>query len=296
MIGAALQRQFRNRYRGLLPTAAINAAVAASGRDHLVQTTNHMITPSSIPSTDRGGAVRTGETVAIETTRGFDRPFARVSWGAIFAGAVLALAVQLVLTLIGAAIGLATLNPATGNSPSGASFGAGAAIWWCISSLISLFLGGYFSARLAGTFNGWLHGLATWGTVTIVTIVLLTTAAGALIGGASGLANFVANNSNKTGQLPPAVQQQLDQLRAQASQTADQAAAQAQQPGTQPVDEQARIAADRAAKGGAVGSGAAAIALILGALAAAFGGRLAQRSSVYDVNAEDYTSRSSAAV
>jgi hypothetical protein len=49
---------------------------------------------------------------------GLERPFARISWGAIFAGAVVAIATQLVLTLIGGAIGLATLNPATGQNPS----------------------------------------------------------------------------------------------------------------------------------------------------------------------------------
>jgi hypothetical protein len=44
---------------------------------------------------------------------GFGRTFARISWGAIFAGALVALATQIVLTLIGGAIGLATLGPAT---------------------------------------------------------------------------------------------------------------------------------------------------------------------------------------
>jgi hypothetical protein len=58
-----------------------------------------------------------------EASYGYGRPFARISWGAIFAGAVVALAVQLVLTLIGGAIGLATLSPATGQSPSGTTLG-----------------------------------------------------------------------------------------------------------------------------------------------------------------------------
>lgn len=246
-----------------------------------------MITPS-VSSTDRG--IRTGESIPMETVRGFDRPFARVSWGSIFAGAILALAIQLVLTLIGASIGLATIDPATGETPSAASFGIGAIGWVIVSALVSLFLGGYVAARLGGTFNGWLHGLTTWGTVTMITIMLLTTAAGRLIGTASGLADFAANNSDKAAQvqLPPAIQQPLDRLQAQAGQTADQAAAQAQQtgqqaqaavqqPGTQPVENQARVAADRAATGGAMGTGAAALGLILGAAAAAFGGKTGQR-------------------
>jgi hypothetical protein len=84
--------------------------------------------------------------------------------------------------------------------------------------LVSLFLGGYIAGRLGGTFNGWLHGLATWATVTTLTILLLTTAAGGLIGTASGLASFAVNNSDKVSrtELPPAVQQQIDQFTAQA--------------------------------------------------------------------------------
>ena len=54
---------------------------------------------------------------AAEPFHGSDRPFARISWGAIFAGAIIAVATQLVLTLIGTAVGLATLNPETGQNP-----------------------------------------------------------------------------------------------------------------------------------------------------------------------------------
>lgn len=271
-----------------------------------------MITPSSIPATEHGTTTRTVATAPLESVRGFDRPFARVSWGAIFSGAVLALAIQLVLTLIGVAVGLATLDPATGNSPSASALGSGAAIWWAVSSLISLFAGGYIAARLGGTFNGWLHGLTTWGTVTMLTIVLLTTAAGRLIGSASGLANFAASNSDKAAQMPipPAMQQQLDQLRTQAAgamnnaaaqgqQTAQDAQTAAQRPGTQPIEAKARDAADKAASGGAMGTGGAAIALILGAVAAALGGKAGQRkTNRHDDDADDYrsTTRSTARV
>ena len=230
-----------------------------------------MINPSTIPS-DRGTLRETTASYAVA-----ERPFARISWGAIFAGAVIALASQIVLALIGVAIGLATLDPATGNTPSGTALGTGAAIWLVVSSLVSLFLGGFVAARLAGGFNGWLHGLITWGTLTLLTLMLLTTAAGQLIGAASGLTNVAVNNSNKALLLPPAVQQQLDQLKGQANQTADQAAAQAQSTDPQTRDAQVRQAGEKAAKGGAVGTGAAAFAMILGAIAAAVGGRTGER-------------------
>jgi hypothetical protein len=239
-----------------------------------------MVEANYIPA-DREATLRS-RTTAVEAFRGFERPFARISWGAIFAGAIIALAMQLVLTLIGTAVGLATLNPATGQNPSGTTLGIGAGFWLVISSLVSLFLGGYIAGRLAGTFNGWLHGLATWAVVTMLTIALLTTAAGGLIGTASGLASFAASNSDKVSrtQLPPAVQQQIDQLTAQARLNADQAAAQAQQTTPEQKAAEARQVGQRAVEGGAVGTGAAAIGLILGALAAAFGGRTGRRYPV----------------
>src|SRR5205085_7588093 len=150
---------------------------------HYKQPPVSMIEPTSLPA-DREVVSRTS------TFADFDRPFARISWGAIFAGALIALATQLVLTLIRMAIGLATVNPGSGNTPSGTALGVGATIWLVISSLLSLFFGGYIAGRLGGTFNGWVHGLATWAAVTVFTIILLSTAAGSLIGAASGLANF----------------------------------------------------------------------------------------------------------
>jgi len=228
-------------------------------------------------------------TAAVEPFRGLDRPFARISWGAIFAGAIIALATQLVLTLMGTAVGLATLNPTTGQNPSGATLGIGAGAWLVVSSLVSLFLGGYIAGRLGGTFNGWLHGLATWATVAMLTILLLTTAAGGLIGTASGLASFAVNNSDKASrtQLPPAVQQQIDQFTAQTKGSADQAAAQDQQTTPEQKAAEAREVGQRAAKGGAVGTGAAALGLILGALAAAFGGKAGGRYWVREVDVDE---------
>ena len=210
----------------------------------------------------------------------YERPNARISWGSVFAGAVIALAAQIVFVLIGLAIGLATLDPATGESPSGPALGIGGAIWLLLSTLLSLFLGGYIAARLAGRFNGWLHGLTTWGTLTLATLMLLTSAAGQLIGAASGLTNFAVSNSDKASrvQLPSGIQQQVDQLQTQASQSADQATTRAQATDPAIREAQARDAGQKAATGGAVGTGAAALAMILGALAAAFGGKVGQRN------------------
>ena len=207
------------------------------------------------------------------------RSHAGLSWGSVLAGTIIAFATQIVLTLIGAAIGFATLNPATGDSPTAAALGSGAGIWLIVTSLLSLFLGGYIAARLAGRSTGWLHGLTTWATFSLATLMLLASAAGQLIGAASGLTNFAVSNSDKASQvqLPAVAQQQLDQLKAQVGQTADQATVQAQATDPQTRDAQARDLGQKAAKGSAAGTGAAALAMILGAIAAAIGGKVGQR-------------------
>lgn len=114
----------------------------------------------------------------------------RISWGAVLAGAVLALVIQLSLTLLGLGIGLGTIDPLTEQNPM-AGIGIGAAIWWAISMLASLYLGASVAARLSGMprpTDGLLHGLLTWSVVTLLTFYLLTTAVGRIIGGVTGVA------------------------------------------------------------------------------------------------------------
>jgi hypothetical protein len=111
----------------------------------------------------------------------------RVSWGAVLAGVVLALATQLILNLIGLGIGASTLDPAGGGSPSASSFSIGAGIWWIFSGIVSALVGGYAAGRLAGqpkeSSGGW-HGLTAWALSVLLMFALLTTAVGATLGGA----------------------------------------------------------------------------------------------------------------
>lgn len=112
-----------------------------------------------------------------------------VSWAAIFAGAVVALVVQLMLSVLGIGIGASTVNPMTEQNPA-AGLGTGAAIWFVLTSLIALFAGGWVAGRLAGVprdADRALHGILTWGLTTLLTFYLLTTAIGGLIGGTANL-------------------------------------------------------------------------------------------------------------
>ena len=113
----------------------------------------------------------------------------RISWSAVFAGVLVAIVTQMLLTLLGLGIGLGTIDPVQERNPT-AGLGIGSAIWYIVSSLLSLFLGGWVAGRLASAprlFDGIIHGVLTWCLVTLLTIYFLTTTIGSIIGGAGRL-------------------------------------------------------------------------------------------------------------
>jgi len=113
----------------------------------------------------------------------------RISWSAVFAGVLVAIVSQLLLTLLGLGVGLSTIDPVTEQNPT-AGLGTGSAVWYIISSLLSLFIGGWIAGRLSSAprlFDGIIHGVLTWCLATLITIYFLTTTVGSLIGGASRL-------------------------------------------------------------------------------------------------------------
>jgi hypothetical protein len=119
----------------------------------------------------------------------------RVAWGAIFAGVAVALVLQILLTMLGVGIGMATLDPASGDNPATSTFSITAAVWWFISGIIAAFAGGYVAARMSGRTvptTGAFHGLTTWAFTTLLVLYLLTTTAGSLVGGVfSGVASAI---------------------------------------------------------------------------------------------------------
>src|SRR5256885_5421315 len=114
----------------------------------------------------------------------------RVSWGAVFAGLAIGLAIQITLSLLGVAVGASTIDPLRGDTP-GKGIAIGAGIWLLISGLISTYIGACIAAHLSGAVNKsdrMLHGLMTWGAATLLTAFLLSSALGNLLGGAMRMA------------------------------------------------------------------------------------------------------------
>ncbi|WP_040007049.1 hypothetical protein [Fibrisoma limi] len=117
----------------------------------------------------------------------------RISWSAIFAGVLIAIVTQLVLSLLGFGIGLGTIDPVEEQNPV-KGLGVGAAIWYVLTSLVALFAGGWVAGRLSSaprSFDGFIHGVLTWCLVTLITFYMLSTAIGRIIGGATSLVSNV---------------------------------------------------------------------------------------------------------
>lgn len=112
----------------------------------------------------------------------------RISWGAVFAGAVVALIIQLMLNLLGLAIGFGAIN-LTGEGATLQGLGIGTIIWLVITALIAFFAGGWTAGRLAGlprSIDGALHGFIAWAVSSMVMMYLVFSGFGLIIGGALG--------------------------------------------------------------------------------------------------------------
>lgn len=113
----------------------------------------------------------------------------KISWASIWAGALIGIVLLILLNLLGLGIGFGSLDIQEEQNPA-KGLGAGAGIWYLISSLIALFAAGWVSGRLAQTrrlFDGALHGILTWCVITLASLYFLTTTIGGIIGGAGRL-------------------------------------------------------------------------------------------------------------
>ena len=152
----------------------------------------------------------------------------RISWGAIVAGVVVVLVVQMALMLLGLAIGTATIDPAMADTPQASTLGLGGGVWWIGATAVSVFFGAWVSGRLAGMpsgTDGMLHGVVTWAVATLFAIYLLSTAIGGLVGGAFGALGSAAQAVGQgTQSLASTAMQVLpDDIRGQAERLFDHA-------------------------------------------------------------------------
>lgn len=146
-----------------------------------------------------------------------------VSWGAIFAGGVAAAALTLILLAFGAGMGFSAASPwspATGST----AFHIAAGLYFIVTAMLASAVGGYLAGRLRTRwigvhsrevfFRDTAHGFLAWALATLLSAAALTSAATALVSGASAAITRVG------GQTPSLIDGYADSLvRAEPSST-----------------------------------------------------------------------------
>ena len=144
------------------------------------------------------GAART-------TALGTEASSSAVSWAAIFAGAFAALALTVVLTSLGAGLGLTTISAWPNSGASASTFTISAGIGLIVVQWLSSALGGFITGRLRTKWTGLhthevffrdtAHGFLSWALTTIVGTVLLAAATSSIVSGGVRAASTVAGGA-----------------------------------------------------------------------------------------------------
>jgi hypothetical protein len=109
-----------------------------------------------------------------------------IAWGAIVAGSLVALAAGLALAILALGLGLGAVDVVSGEDADAGTITAAVGIWWTVSALLSLFVGGWVAGRVAGgpfAPRGVFLGILVWALVTLASLYVLTTAVSTVVGG-----------------------------------------------------------------------------------------------------------------
>lgn len=121
------------------------------------------------------------------------RPSA-ISWGSVFAGCFMFLAIEVTFGLLGLAIFASAANPNTAHPVGGMSTGIG--IWTIVLSIIALYFAGKTATRLSGATtrtSGIYHGLVTYGMSIFAAILIAALSVGSTVAGNANLGRIGGN-------------------------------------------------------------------------------------------------------
>ncbi len=152
------------------------------------------------------------DTVIVQPGNDTGEPaIAGVSWPAVAAGAVVSLALTLVLLAFGTGLGLSVVSPWAGSGVSATTFKIGTGLYLVVIAMIASSLGGYIAGRLRTRwigvhtdevyFRDTAHGFIAWAFASVLGAILLASPATSLIGGAASGATQAA--ATAAGQSSP---------------------------------------------------------------------------------------------
>lgn len=131
-----------------------------------------------------------------------------VSWAAVFAGAVVAIATTLILIALGSGLGFAAASPWPGAGPTATTFAVGVGIWLIVTQWLSSALAGYVTGRLRTKwvgvhtkevlFRDTAHGLLAWAVATTIVGGVALSMTTSAVGSASSAATTAVDNASDT--------------------------------------------------------------------------------------------------
>jgi hypothetical protein len=158
-------------------------------RDALRGEDGRRVADAAISSTAvRESRRSTGEATMIDDENGIGT---RVAWGAVVAGSLVALAVGLVLAILGLGLGLGAVDVVSGADADAGTITGAVGVWWTVSALLSLFVGGWVAGRIGGGLfapGGVFVGILVWALTTLASFYVLTTPVSTVIGGPMAVA------------------------------------------------------------------------------------------------------------
>ncbi len=130
----------------------------------------------------------------------------RVRWGPIISGLLVALATQLILSALFGAIGAGSIEDSGRPRTIASNVASNVGIWSTIGLLISLFTGGWVTARACGPMNrntALLNGAILWATTLALSSWLLANGVSGAFGVAASNAGAVFNQAQQQGATLP---------------------------------------------------------------------------------------------
>ena len=120
------------------------------------------------------------------------RGLGRVAWGPIMMGAVCAIGLQFIFTVLGIALGTSATEVAGGvDGDAVRTVGVAAGLWWLVTGTVALAAGGFVFGRLSGLPQSlalMLEAAAMWGVVALFGFLLIWSGTGTLSQAASPIA------------------------------------------------------------------------------------------------------------
>lgn len=131
-----------------------------------------------------------------------------VSWAAIIAGALGAVAITLLLVALGSGIGLSSVSPWTALNPSATTFTLLAAVWLIIVQWLASATGGYIAGRLRSKWAGihtdevffrdTVHGFLAWALASFLVVAFATSSVSSAVSSAGRAISNVAGSAAST--------------------------------------------------------------------------------------------------